>query len=533
MGRTMRVRVVFGVVAVGLAWVVPGEGQEPPPGLGFELERLESFEAEYDRAGRPFRVRLTPEVRSEPDGEWSFSVEYDGVARVHAIDFTARAAAGPFDAWSVGLLPLESDAALSVPLWSSATPEGPPTIGALTVANRSEYRVDRSESVRPWVVEAEHEGGVLRFWVVPHAPYLVRQDFVDASGVVTHLLELRSMRRLDGRSSFRSIHQASRAFSQAYMRGDGDALRALYTEDAVLIPPGGLVEGRDAIGRYFAPNPRRTTLAHRMTSASLQIDGDRATDRGRWHQLVRNEADGALSRASEQYLVVWKRGMDGAWRIAWDMWHRPSPDEAAAPIWVLGREAAAGPQLERRIPIARGAVDTEQGNGVIGGADDLSITLTGHWDDAALNLELVWEDDVLDTSSVRADAAMWVGPDGRRRDRMYYFDHVNLRFWLGDRFVGAWLSPRVGLASQWAYVDIPGEERRPLDVVARGEASPRGVVLRLSVPWELLGLRPEDGTALDVEVVATDMDAPGRPLEDKTALVDWLSWRAPLVLEGS
>ena len=118
------------------------------------------------------------------------------------------------------------------------------------------------------------------------------------------------------------IERASRTFSQAYVRGDTSAIRDLYTADAVLLPPGGEVRGRDAIVRFFAPGAERVTVDHAMESSEIRIAGDVAIDVGTWSGTWR-EGDSGTRTASERYLVVWERDRDGAWRMAYDMWHRP------------------------------------------------------------------------------------------------------------------------------------------------------------------------------------------------------------------
>ena len=116
------------------------------------------------------------------------------------------------------------------------------------------------------------------------------------------------------------IAAASRSFSEAYVRGDTAAIRALYTVDGVLLPPGREVRGRDGIARYFAPGPNRVNVTHRMQSSELRLHGDVAIDVGTWHNTWRI-GDAPERSASDRYLVVWRRGDDGRWRIEYDMWH--------------------------------------------------------------------------------------------------------------------------------------------------------------------------------------------------------------------
>lgn len=121
-----------------------------------------------------------------------------------------------------------------------------------------------------------------------------------------------------------AIAAASRAFSAAYVANDSTALGRVYTDSAVLLPPGREIRGRAAVQRYFQWAPRYRQLAHAMTSAELRIRGDVAVDIGTWTSTAKR-GDAEPTTASERYLVVWVREADGQWRIDYDMWHRPAP----------------------------------------------------------------------------------------------------------------------------------------------------------------------------------------------------------------
>lgn len=350
--------------------VVPGNGV-------MDLSRLEPFEATYDQLGHRFSVRLSR--GGENSTTWSFSMEMDS-PRGAIIDHVGHSAvdlamkyrrfslgafgdeylevsvdgevmsttrfdreAGPsaelrsatqslsdavvdgtFLYWTLGLLPLRPGGVYRYSTWA-------PGETGMVIRDSAPLRIIGQESVRlpagpvidTWVFEVDSGGGLIRMFVTPAPPFLVRQEVVDEAGNVTPLIELRRSRPTSSSSDRAQIEAAGRAFSAAYVAGDTARIRTLYTPDAVLLPPGGLIQGRDAIARYFAPNPRRSVVAHSMISDSLEINGDEAIDIGTWSQTSRPGGGGEPVTASERYLIVWRRGADGTWRISHDMWHRP------------------------------------------------------------------------------------------------------------------------------------------------------------------------------------------------------------------
>ena len=124
----------------------------------------------------------------------------------------------------------------------------------------------------------------------------------------------------DVRSDSVAIAAAARAFSRAYLEGDTVTLASLYLDDALLLPSSRDVRGNRAGARWFYAPPGRRPANHFLVPESIEIDGDVAIDVGHW-----NSVSARGDTATGRYLVVWRRGDDGRWRMAYDMWHPPVP----------------------------------------------------------------------------------------------------------------------------------------------------------------------------------------------------------------
>jgi ketosteroid isomerase-like protein len=113
----------------------------------------------------------------------------------------------------------------------------------------------------------------------------------------------------------RTLDSAYAVFSEGYRTADPALVAGLYGDSALYLAPGdSIVRGRSTIETIFAGflvpyaradsgGPRiRFEIADRRIAAS----GDLATDVG---YFVIDE------RARGKFIVVWRRGADGAWRM--------------------------------------------------------------------------------------------------------------------------------------------------------------------------------------------------------------------------
>jgi len=119
------------------------------------------------------------------------------------------------------------------------------------------------------------------------------------------------------------VDEPYQRFSAAYATLDADRVAQMYTEDALMLPPGGdILQGRAAIRGRYAPgfeadrdhrHTRRITfeLVDRIES------GDLRNDYGYYTIITRN-AEGHEERSRGKFAKLWRRDRDGVWRIRSD-----------------------------------------------------------------------------------------------------------------------------------------------------------------------------------------------------------------------
>jgi uncharacterized protein (TIGR02246 family) len=118
-----------------------------------------------------------------------------------------------------------------------------------------------------------------------------------------------------------AIEKQAAAFSAAFNRGDVKAVAAMYTEDAIALPPDAdLVRGRAAIEKLWADAMASGIKTIAFTVLDVQSSGDFAVETGRAVLGVQPAGQPATSQTGK-YVVVWKRGADRQWRLLRDIWN--------------------------------------------------------------------------------------------------------------------------------------------------------------------------------------------------------------------
>jgi len=112
------------------------------------------------------------------------------------------------------------------------------------------------------------------------------------------------------------IAAVNRAFEEAARKRDTERLAALYTADAIVMPPDApFVKGREKIKQLWGSAIQQMGLKDvRLNTLDLEVTGDTAYEVG--EAVLTLESGGATAK----YVVVWKK-VDGQWRLHRDIWN--------------------------------------------------------------------------------------------------------------------------------------------------------------------------------------------------------------------
>ncbi len=122
------------------------------------------------------------------------------------------------------------------------------------------------------------------------------------------------------------IQELHRRDIQATRSRDFKTLRSLFTEDAVLMPPGGeRKSGSEELDRSFAAMreaySRIEILEYEQVWEEIEVRGETAFEWGMIRGSMRSLPDGDVEKSRHHVMRILKRQADGAWRIHRSIWN--------------------------------------------------------------------------------------------------------------------------------------------------------------------------------------------------------------------
>ncbi len=114
-------------------------------------------------------------------------------------------------------------------------------------------------------------------------------------------------------------------FVEAINKGDAAAAAALYTDDAILMPPNSeMIKGKSAIQEFWNTSIQMGIKNVSTTVVDIQVSGDLAYRIGKYTLTVQPQDHPAVTD-SGKFLDIWKRQADGSWKIQVDTWNNDTP----------------------------------------------------------------------------------------------------------------------------------------------------------------------------------------------------------------
>ena len=123
----------------------------------------------------------------------------------------------------------------------------------------------------------------------------------------------------------KSIEVEISKYSKAIQEGNVAGVVAAYTDDAVLLPPGGeMIRGKQAIEELYTKFLQTGMKEVALTTIEVGGSGDTAYEIGKTKVRIQPEGQEVITD-STKYLVVWKRQVNGTWKVHVDIWNFSAP----------------------------------------------------------------------------------------------------------------------------------------------------------------------------------------------------------------
>lgn len=124
---------------------------------------------------------------------------------------------------------------------------------------------------------------------------------------------------------FKMTKNANDSSLQGHVERNVDKIVGVYTEDAIILPPGGVdpLQGIKAIREYYVKGfDGGKVLKAETENISFDLVGNKgAVEVGRYTLLFLATGSEKPVEIKGTMLIIWERTKDRKWKIKRDMWH--------------------------------------------------------------------------------------------------------------------------------------------------------------------------------------------------------------------
>ena len=122
----------------------------------------------------------------------------------------------------------------------------------------------------------------------------------------------------------KGIQDVTDRWLKAMTTNDSTAVAALYTEDAMLLPPNEpAVKGRAAIRHYLGQFPKITSF--KAPLVEIEGNGNVAYARGTYEVTLMPPGSKTPVKDSGKFIEIRRKEPDGSWLILRDLWNQDPP----------------------------------------------------------------------------------------------------------------------------------------------------------------------------------------------------------------
>ncbi|MEE8349277.1 MAG: SgcJ/EcaC family oxidoreductase [Acidobacteriota bacterium] len=123
-----------------------------------------------------------------------------------------------------------------------------------------------------------------------------------------------------------AINQLPANYAAAENAGDLDGVVAVFTDDAIRMPPNApALIGKESIRSWMQATFDENTHQLYNPLEEVQVSGDLAFGRGTYTTTMTPKAGGEPIQDEGKYLVIFQKQPDGSWKAIRDTWNSDNP----------------------------------------------------------------------------------------------------------------------------------------------------------------------------------------------------------------
>ena len=123
----------------------------------------------------------------------------------------------------------------------------------------------------------------------------------------------------------KAVENANRMFGEGFRRADATAIGALYTEDALLMPPNfDMMRGRSSAQGFWGGAIKMGVKEANLTTVELADLGNMVHEVGNYALKIQPEGKAAFEDKGK-YVVLWNKMPDGSLKMHRDIWNSSLP----------------------------------------------------------------------------------------------------------------------------------------------------------------------------------------------------------------